>query len=91
MKGVLTRGHHRLVVVATALEAWDFITRNVKVDLVFVELKLEGDGGLALVQRLRGDPFLKLMPVVIYTAAGPRDGAPRARTQGAELFDEALS
>lgn len=78
MKGIIARGGHRLATVATAAEAWDFIQRNASVDLVFLELKLEGDGGLALVQRLRADSLLKLLPVVIYTGAGDRDTVRRA-------------
>ncbi len=78
MKGILARGGHRLAAVGTVPEAWDFIQRNASVDLVFVELKLEGDAGLALVQRLRDDPLLKLMPVAIYTGAGDRDSVRRA-------------
>jgi CheY-like chemotaxis protein/HD-like signal output (HDOD) protein len=73
MKGVVARGNHRLAAVSTVAEAWGLIQRNVAVDLVFLELKLEGENGLGLVQRLRGDCFLKLMPVVIYTGAGDRD------------------
>ena len=72
MRGILQRGHHRLAVVSTADEAWDFIQRVVKVDLVFTELKIGGGGGLALVQRLKADSFLKLLPLVFYTAHGDR-------------------
>ena len=79
LNGILARGNHRLVGVSTALEAWDFIRRNVKVDLVFVELMLEGgDGGLALIQRLRNDAFLKQLPVVIYATTGNREAVHRA-------------
>ena len=72
MKGALARGGHRLATVGTVAEAWDFLRRNVGVDLVFLELKLEGENGLALVENLRGSVFLKLMPVVIYTATADR-------------------
>ena len=71
MRGFLQRGHHRLAVVATADEAWDFIRRVVKVDLVFSELKI-GGGGLALARWLKEDSFLKLLPFVFYTAHGDR-------------------
>ena len=79
LHGILARGNHRLVGVSTALEAWDFVRRNVKVDLVFVELMLEGgDGGLAFIQRLRNDAYLKLLPVVVYTSTGNREAVHRA-------------
>ncbi len=73
MSGMLARGGHRMAAVGTIEAAWEFLQRNVAVDLIFLELKLEGEGGLALLPRLRGDCFLKLMPVVVYTAAGDRD------------------
>ncbi len=78
MKGVLARGSHRMATVDTVAEAWGLIQRNVAVDLVFLELKLEGENGLGLIQRLRSDTFLKLMPVVIYATAGDRDSVRQA-------------
>ena len=73
MRGILARGKHRFVAVATALEAWDLIRRSVKVDLVLVELKLKGDNGLSLIQRLKSDCCLNLLPVVVYTGYGDKD------------------
>jgi CheY-like chemotaxis protein/HD-like signal output (HDOD) protein len=78
LKGILARGNHRLAVVATVAEAWDFIRRNVAVDLVFLELKLEGESGLALLENLRANAFLKLMPVVIYTGVADRAAVKKA-------------
>jgi HD-like signal output (HDOD) protein/CheY-like chemotaxis protein len=78
MTGILARGNHRLATVATVAEAWDFIRRNVAVDMVFLELKLEGENGMALVENLRANCFLKLMPVVIYTGAADRVAVKKA-------------
>lgn len=78
MQGALARGGHRLATVGTVAEAWDFLRRNVGVDLVFLELKLEGENGLALVENLRASVFLKLMPVVIYTATADRVAVKKA-------------
>jgi len=71
MRGFLQRGHHRLAVVSTADEAWDFIRSAVKVDLVFSELNI-GGGGLILAKWLKEDSFRKLLPFVFYTAHGDR-------------------
>ena len=71
MRGILQRGRHRLAVVGSADEAWNFIQRVVKVDLVFSELKI-GGGGLMLAQRLKADSFRKLLPFVFYTGHGDR-------------------
>ena len=78
MSGALARGAHRLAAVGTVAEAWDFLRRNVGVDLVFLELKLEGENGLALVENLRANVLLKLMPVVIYTSVADRAAVKKA-------------
>lgn len=77
MRGILQRGHHRLMVLKTASEAWDFIHRTVKIDVVFSELKIDG-GGLVLAQRLKEDSFRRLLPFVFYTAHADRDTVKRA-------------
>ncbi len=77
MRGILQRGHHRLAVVGTADEAWEFIERVVKIDLVFSELKIDG-GGLVLAQRLKADNFRKLLPFVFYSGHADRDAVRRA-------------
>ncbi|MFI5355281.1 MAG: response regulator, partial [Desulfobaccales bacterium] len=73
MHGILIRGGHRMAAVSTAQEAWKFVNEYVRVDLVITELKLPGGSGLAFVQRLKGDSFLKLLPVVIYAESGDRE------------------
>lgn len=77
MRGILQRGHHRLVVVKSAEEAWKFIHQTVKIDVVFSELKIDG-GGLALAQRLKEDSFRRLLPFVFYTEHGDREAVKRA-------------
>jgi CheY-like chemotaxis protein len=77
MKGILARGGHRVAIVGSAPEAWDFIRQHARVDLVFAELKLDGDGGLTLVQRLKPDCLLRLLPVVIHTQHGNREAVKR--------------
>ena len=67
MRGVLAHGSHRCMVVTDAATAWTFIRENVKIDVLFLELKLKGENGLRFIQRLRDDPFLKDLPVVVYT------------------------
>jgi HD-like signal output (HDOD) protein/DNA-binding NarL/FixJ family response regulator len=69
MRGILARGQHRLAVATELREAWRFIREQVKVDLLFTELKLKEkqEDGILFIQRLRNDPFLKLLPVVVYT------------------------
>ncbi len=71
MRGMLQRGHHRLAMVGSADEAWDFVERVVKVDLVFSELIIEG-GGLSLAHRFKDDSFRKLLPFVFYSGNADR-------------------
>ncbi|MBI2814610.1 MAG: HDOD domain-containing protein [Opitutae bacterium] len=77
MHGILARGGHRFAAVDTAQAAWDFLSRNVQVDLVFVELGLKGESGLGFIERLKRDGLRKLLPVVVYTATGDRNAVRR--------------
>lgn len=78
LKGILARGDHRLVSVASSIEAWEILRRSVKVDLVITELRLKGDTGVSLVQRLKSDCFFKDLPVVVYTGCPDRASVRRA-------------
>lgn len=86
MKGILARGNHRFVAVDNGADAWDFVNRNVKVDLLVVEMALEGDGGLSFIQRLKADPCLKLLPIIVYTAKSDRDTVKKVLTLKAQNF-----
>ncbi len=86
MKGILAQGHHRLVAVDNSVQAWDFVSKNVKVDLIFTELKLSGDSGLSFLERLRDNPFFKLLPVVVYTGGGDREAVKRALSLKVQNF-----
>lgn len=78
MQGILARGSHRLVCTASPLEAIALIRRNVRVDLVFTELKLASEGGLGLIRRLKADRLLRLLPVVVYTEHADREAVKHA-------------
>jgi CheY-like chemotaxis protein len=58
----------------------------VGVDLIFLELKLEGERGLALVENLRADRLLKLLPVVIYTGSPDRAAVKRGMELSVQNF-----
>jgi CheY-like chemotaxis protein len=70
MKGILARGGHRFVAVDDPGQAWEFLQREVKVDVIFTELK--GAGGMDFIQRLRQDALLKILPIVIYAGTADR-------------------
>ncbi|MDQ8201770.1 response regulator [Pelagicoccus sp. SDUM812003] len=73
MKGFLLRGDHRFAAASSAHEAWEFIRQVVKVDAVICELRLKGDDGLTLIQRLKNDPFFRALPVIVYTAHADKE------------------
>ncbi len=68
MAGILARGKHRGAVVADSAAAMAFIREQVKVDLLILELKLKGENGIRFIERLRGDPILSKLPIVVYTS-----------------------
>lgn len=73
LQGFAARGDHRLATVNTAGEAFDFVQRNVRVDLVIAELALAGESGVAFIERCRNDCLLKSLPIVVYAAKVDRD------------------
>ena len=77
MRGLLERGNHRFAAVESEGQAWDFVRENLQIDLVIIELQLQGSLGVDLLQRLRGDSQLPEMPVLIYTARADRNTVKR--------------
>ena len=67
MRGILGKAGHRCVVTTTPDEAWRLLRDGVVLDLVFVELRVANDTGMAFLQRVRDDPFWKNLPLVVYT------------------------
>lgn len=96
MRGILARANHRCVVVPTAEEAWDFIRRNLKIDLVILELKLPGDSGTMFIDRLKADLCLKHLPILVYAGHTKRETVKTVLAHGVQnlLFkpyhDEAI-
>ncbi len=78
MRGYLARAGHRLVCAASGGEARDLLRRHVAIDLVFLEVKLEGGTGFDFVDAIRAEPLLAGLPMVFYTAAPSRDHVLRA-------------
>jgi HD-like signal output (HDOD) protein/CheY-like chemotaxis protein len=73
MRGILSRGSHRLAVASTVDEAWNFLRENIVIDLVIMEMRLHSEKGSALLERIRLHWFLKHLPVVIYTKVTDRN------------------
>ncbi len=86
MNGMLSRGGHRCVAFASGVAAWEFLERNLKVDLVFMELKLEGGDGLEFLHRLKRHYYFKRIPVVVCAAHRTRENAKAAVALGIQNF-----
>jgi CheY-like chemotaxis protein/HD-like signal output (HDOD) protein len=55
--------------IATGIPAaWKCLREAVRIDLVFVEVKLKEQNGFDFIKRLRNDCFFKPLPVVVYTS-----------------------
>ena len=80
MRGILSRAGHRCVTLTTAPEAWSCLRELVKFDMVFTELRLKGENGINFISRLRDDPFLQHLPVVVYTSVGDQMVVKKALT-----------
>lgn len=86
MGGLLSRGGHRLISVDSVAEAWKLIRASVKVDLVFLELKLKGDAGISLVAQMKADSLLKAVPLVVYTTTADRESVKQTLELKAKNF-----
>ena len=86
MRSILSRANHRCIAVSSEPEAVAFLSRNLKVDMVIVEIKLLGDDGLFLIDHLKKDLCFKTVPVVVYTAHRTRENVRTALALGVQNF-----
>lgn len=77
MRGIAARSRHRCVVATTVDDAWKMLRQLVVIDLVFVEIRLQGGNGAELITRVRGDALLQQIPLVVYTGVGDHAMATR--------------
>lgn len=92
-RGVLEAGGYRVVCHTDADEAWKSI-RSHKPALVITDLMMKSlDSGFSLARRIKGDPDLPKLPVIIVTAVGARRGldfAPRSHEELAAMGADAF-
>lgn len=67
MRGIVNKAGHRCVVAYSGDEAWRILREGVVVDLLFIDILIQGNTGMAFLQRVRDDPYWKSMPIVVYT------------------------
>lgn len=81
--GALKNGRvqHRLTWLTDGAEAWQFLqragvyTQAPRPDLLLLDLMLPGLNGTELLARLRADPSLRQLPVIVMTGEGDAFGA----------------
>lgn len=81
--GALKNGRvqHRLTWLTDGAEAWRFLQREgvytqaPRPDLLLLDLMLPGLNGTELLARLRADPSLRQLPVIVMTGEGDAFGA----------------
>ena len=81
--GALKNGRvqHRLTWLTDGAEAWQFLQREgvytqaPRPDLLLLDLMLPGLNGTELLARLRADPSLRQLPVIVMTGEGDAFGA----------------
>ena len=76
---VLTTGGHEVLEAASGEEALASLATGPRPDAVLLDIRMPGIDGWEVLRRLRADPDLEALPVVIFTAhLSARDEAPAA-------------
>lgn len=83
--GILSTLNVEVIEAGSGQEALDRAA-GTHIDLVLLDLMMPGMDGLETVQRLRADPTLQALPVVMLTAYGDRSARLAALTAGADDF-----
>ncbi|MBN1900410.1 response regulator [Candidatus Sumerlaeota bacterium] len=63
----LTLNHKYDVVLLQSAEACEELIRREKIDLILLDIRLPGMDGLALAEKIKSDPDLSPIPIIIIT------------------------
>ena len=85
LQGALTNRGYDLVFAASGPEALQLASRRVP-DLVLLDVMMPEMDGFEVCRRLRGDPKLAEVPVIMITALDDRDARIRGLEAGADDF-----
>ena len=72
MRGILTRGGHTCVAVESTTAAWRELRGSQTINLIIVELALKDECGASFIQNLKGNCYLKHIPLIVYTSVVQR-------------------
>lgn len=85
---------HRLTVLSDGESAMDYFDRlslpsrpiELVPDLVLLDLNLPGPDGSQILSRMKGDPLLRSIPVIVMTTSGRDEDVWRSYQAGANTF-----
>lgn len=85
---------HRLSVLSDGIAAMDYLDRlclpsrpvEIVPDLVLLDLNLPGPNGEQILSRMKGDPRLRSIPVIVMTTSGRDEDVWRSYQAGANTF-----
>ena len=67
-------------------QAWIHLSKESRPDLIFLDLNLAPLSGLELLERIRSDPKLETVPVIIVSGSQNREDVHRAYRLGANCY-----
>lgn len=85
LRFLLTRDGHRVSVHADGLGAIEKL-RELRPDLVILDVMLPGRSGFDILADLRADPASQALPVILLTAKGQEADRAAAKWAGASLY-----
>jgi CheY-like chemotaxis protein len=69
----LSQEGHNVIVFNDCFKAYKNLEEGIKPDIILVDLKMPGMNGKELVEKIRANPELKLIPVTIITGSIPSE------------------
>ncbi len=72
LEGILKRSPHQLTLSTGSDDAWKLLCKNIHFDLLIMELKLKNENVWPIIKKVRANPFLKDLPILVYTSMKDR-------------------
>ena len=67
MDGIIRRSPHEIICVSKPDEAWALLIQSLEYDVIVTELKLSETNTLPLIKQIREHPYLKTIPIIVYS------------------------
>ena len=86
LRELLHQRSHKVLTARSNHEAWSLLEHHALVDLVILDLDLDGDNDWELLERIRADLLFSRLPVLIYTDQTDRDTVIKVLRTGVQNF-----